>query len=280
MGGDGPTGGDESPPLGPAGPIDGAATGTGDPRAGGTGSADPGDGPWAGDSGILAALGQSGNLLATLPTTAVAVTTTSAVVVWMGFITFGRRRRDGQPPEPDAVLAASAGRADHVVVSSALVSGPTAVPLSSDPEFGIPRWRRASLLEARRADPLRAPVVVAPRQTFRRDSMAPDHDRERRLIRYRVVRLLDAPDEFRASEIGVLDQGDEVEVVDQSGVYRLVRCPDGGQGWIHKMTLGDVVDDDPSPTPAQAWGTRAANASDQSGDGSLLGQFIAGRSGA
>jgi hypothetical protein len=68
---------------------------------------------------------------------------------------------------------------------------------------------------------------------------------ERRIIRYRVVRLLDAPDELRSSDIGQLDQGDEVQLLERSGAYWLVLCPDGRQGWLHKMTLGDVVSDDP-----------------------------------
>jgi hypothetical protein len=64
---------------------------------------------------------------------------------------------------------------------------------------------------------------------------------ERRLIRYRLVSLLDAPDEVRGVEIGVLDEGDEVVLLEKRGTYWRVLCPDGRQGWLHKMTLGDVV---------------------------------------
>ena len=71
---------------------------------------------------------------------------------------------------------------------------------------------------------------------------------ERRTIRYRVVRLLDAPDELRSADIGQLDQGDEVQLLEKSGAYWLVLCPDGRQGWVHKMTLGDVINDTPSLT--------------------------------
>ena len=55
---------------------------------------------------------------------------------------------------------------------------------------------------------------------------------------------MDVPDEVRANEIGILDRGDEVEIVDVRGTYRLVRCPDGQQGWLHQMVLGEVVGDD------------------------------------
>ena len=42
--------------------------------------------------------------------------------------------------------------------------------------------------------------------------------------------------------MGSLDEGDQVAVVEQSGLYRRVETPDGRTGWLHKMTLGDVVD--------------------------------------
>ena len=76
-----------------------------------------------------------------------------------------------------------------------------------------------------------------------------------------MVRLLDTPDELRGAEIGFLDQGDEVQLLEKRGVYWLVLCPDGRQGWIHKMTLGDVVGEPPArssptatmPIAAETW---------------------------
>ncbi len=58
-----------------------------------------------------------------------------------------------------------------------------------------------------------------------------------------MVRLLDAPDELRATGIGFLDRGDEVQLLEPSGSYWSVLCPDGRQGWLHRMVLGDVVED-------------------------------------
>jgi len=104
----------------------------------------------------------------------------------------------------------------------------------------MPRWRRPSLLEARRADPIRD-ATPAPRLTFDHGLVGPLEGRERRLIRYSLVRLLDIPDELRGTEVAFLDQGDEVQLLEKRGVYWLVLCPDGRQGWIHKMTLGDTV---------------------------------------
>ena len=106
----------------------------------------------------------------------------------------------------------------------------------------LPRWRRPSLLQARKADPIRD-ATPAPRLTFDHGLVGPLDGHERRLIRYRVVRLLDTPDELRGAEIGYLDQGDEVQLLEKYGVYWLVLCPDGRQGWVHKMTLGEVVDE-------------------------------------
>jgi hypothetical protein len=31
--------------------------------------------------------------------------------------------------------------------------------------------------------------------------------------------------------------------MERSGSYWLVLCPDGRQGWLHRMTLGEVVSD-------------------------------------
>jgi hypothetical protein len=40
-------------------------------------------------------------------------------------------------------------------------------------------------------------------------------------------------------------------LLERSGAYWLVLCPDGRQGWLHKMTLGEVVTENPS----QTWST-------------------------
>ena len=113
----------------------------------------------------------------------------------------------------------------------------------------MPRWRRPSLMQARKADPIRD-AVTAPSLRFDiGDTSTLGY--ERRLIRYRVVTLLDAPDELRSVEIGQLDQGDEVQLLERSGSYWLVLCPNGSQGWLHKMTLGEIVTDAAVATP---WG--------------------------
>jgi hypothetical protein len=183
-------------------------------------------------------------LVATLATTSTVVGATLA------FGLFGKRRRDGEPPDTDDVLARAAASPVAVAEASSYIDrsshgGPSAAavagaPSPLDAELAMPRWRRPSLLEARRADPVRD-AIAAPRLTFDHGLVGPLEGRERRLIRYSLVRLLDVPDELRGNEIAFLDQGDEVQLLEKRGVYWLVLCPDGRQGWIHKMTLGDSV---------------------------------------
>lgn len=241
------------------GVVPGASTDPGGGTAGGgtTGAPNGGAGGGSGGSGgsgdgggLTAMIGALGTVAFGRPTfeplsLALTLATTSTIVgATMAFSLFGRRRRDGEQPESDAIMAAHAA-SGVAVATAAMTRAPAAVaamPAPLDAELAMPRWRRPSLMEARKADPIRDAVVV-PRLTFDHGLVGPLDGRERRLIRYSVVRLLDTPDELRGAEVGFLDQGDEVQLLEKHGVYWLVLCPDGRQGWIHKMTLGDVVEE-------------------------------------
>ena len=182
------------------------------------------------------------------------VGTTAATAMAFAFAIFGKKRRDEGPPAPDEVLQAQAARGNATVPGGEVVGvvrAPAVAPLP-DAEAGMPRWRRPSLIEARKADPARMAGSAVGRMSFASGAVEAIAGHERRVIRYRVVRLLDAPDELRSADIGQLDQGDEVMLLERSGAYWLVLCPDGRQGWLHKMTLGDVVSDSPSQ---QTWST-------------------------
>jgi hypothetical protein len=190
----------------------------------------------------------------------------------MAFMFFGKRRRDGEPPAPDEVLAADAARLTTQPAAAA-----AAMPVANrDAGYGpddslMPRWRRPSLISARKSDPLRTASTDV-KLSFEHGAVAPIGDHERRRIRYRVVRLLDAPDELRSEAIGVLDEGDEVQLLERSGTFWLVLCPDGNQGWVHKMTLGDVVE-----TPAPEAGDRSFAEATEMIDGDVLAAYLASR---
>ena len=166
-------------------------------------------------------------LTAMLPTIA---TAGAGGAAWASFAFFGRRRRDGDKID-EKLLAAAAATSYEVEAGSGL---------RAVDESLMPRWRRPSLQEVRRMDPLRA-TADATHLSFDSAGVTPLADCERRIIGYRLVRLLDSPDEFRSAEIGILDQGDEVQLLRRQGVYCLVLCPDGRQGWVHRMTLAEPV---------------------------------------
>ena len=244
-GGPGGTGGTGGTGSGP-----GSDSTTGGGGTGSDGVSDDGGPVWGSLASALEVLGV-GPRTTTLQLLPTLVGTTSAVGMGLAFAIFGKKRRDEEPPAPDEVLQAHAARGDQDAASGNLVV-PVPVPAPFDAEAGMPRWRRPSLLEARKADPTRY-LNTAQRLAFD-DPVDAIEGRVRRLIRYRVVRLLDAPDELRSQDIGQLDQGDEVQLMERSGAYWLVLCPDGRQGWVHRMTLGDVVGEAPSPSAAETWG--------------------------
>jgi len=195
-----------------------------------------------------------------------AIATTGGVTMLMAFMVFGKKRRDGAPTADDDILAASAARSaglapaprmmpSTVMPGAAVAASAVHAAIAPEPEMEIvdghmPRWRRPSLMEARKTDPLRT-VSTNVRLTFDGDVGSAVTGMERRLIRYRLVSLLSEPDEVRGVEIGVLDEGDEVVMLEKRGTYWRVLCPDGREGWLHKMTLGDVVID--SSTAGGTW---------------------------
>jgi hypothetical protein len=281
----GPSTGNGTPPSvepsdDPLGGDDGSNAGG---AAGTDNRNDPGSGDgWGGLASAMEALGL-GKTPPILPLIPTLIGTSGGVTMALAFAIFGKKRRDEEQPAPDEVLRAQASRGIGVASSGSLVGGGAAkpgqlvldvvrnaaVPAVADAESTMPRWRRPSLLEARKADPNRT-VVVPHNLSFSDSRVEPAAGYERRTIRYRVVRLLDAPDELLSAEIGQLDQGDEVQLLERSGAYWLVLCPDGRQGWLHKMTLGDVVNAVPSPTAAEAMGGAEI-------DADVLAAFMAAR---
>jgi hypothetical protein len=254
-----------------ADPLDGAAAQA--PRNQGS---DAGSGPsalggWGDPTGVFAALGLQPTTSWNIRLVPALVSSAGGMTLLMGFMFFGKRRREGEPTAPDEALEADAARPGTAAADASLATAP---PPRLEGDLAMPRWRRPSLLEARRADPSRESTPVAP--LVFGDGAVPALDGfERRLIRYHVVELLDAPDELRSARTGSLTHGDEVQLLERSGTYWRVLCPNGQQGWVHRMTLGEVVGAAAAPTPAATWGPATLAAGGP--DGSLLEAFISAR---
>jgi uncharacterized membrane protein YgcG len=229
----------------------GSSGGSGGGGNGGSGSGP--DAPAPTDPGADAPMGSlawwtNDRMIRQLPAV---VGSTGAVTLTMAFLMFGKRRRDEEQPASDEVLSAAAGTGSAVAAATLVPVG-YAVAMPLDVDGHMPRWRRPSLMEARKADPLRS-TATSMRLTFDRADASSLEGRERRRIRYRLVSLLDTPDELYGNVIGHLDEGDEVLLIERRGVYWRVLCPDGREGWLHKMTLGDVVIDGPSDDGPSTW---------------------------
>lgn len=272
-------------------PGGGGSSGGGSaPAAGGGSTGDPsGGGSWGAFAAGVELL-TSGRPTVPLGLVATLVTTSGIVGATLAFGLFGKRRRDGDQPAPDDVLAHAAGSPLAVAAASGYARGDAIVdegeaavavlkaPNPHDAELAMPRWRRPSLLEARKADPIRDAVDV-PRLTFDHGLVGPIDGRERRLIRYNLVRLLDMPDELRGTELAFLDQGDEVQLLEKRGAYWLVLCPDGRQGWIHKMTLGEAIGEQQvqsTPTATMPIAAETWTMGDDV-DGDVLAAYLASR---
>lgn len=152
------------------------------------------------------------------------------------------------PPTPKAPRAPRLMRPSKPVVDQLvpqLALAPAAalgLEVVTPDEGTLPRWRRPSL-KAARLQSDRKPVETVPLAFA---GAAIGATTERRRVRYAVVPLLDAPDEIRSTEIGQLQEGDEVELLSSEGRWMRVRTPVGTIGWVHKTTLAPVG----APAPA------------------------------
>ena len=141
---------------------------------------------------------------------------------------FAMRRRSGAGR--DLRFATAMVLTPSPSLSSAVGSVLAGAPV--DAEADIPRWRRPSLEAARRSRPpsdiVREPIRFAD---------APHKEADRRVVGYRLVRVGDSPDDLRSAELGRLDRGDEVEVLDTAGDWAHVRSADGLDGWVPSITI-------------------------------------------
>jgi hypothetical protein len=195
-------------------------------------------------AGVMAAV-LVGALVAGLGTTAaIAIGIVLAGVV--GLVGVARRPRAGQRnpvAEIEAMLAADPlirkpaepPQIKSVVASTGVESMAPPGHSEVDPEAGMPRWRRPSLLEARRSDPTRSNGAQRTPMRFGENVSS---ELDVRVVRYAVVPVLDRPDEVLGLRLSDLGSGDEVQVIGGSGAFLEILCPNGDQGFVHRTTLG------------------------------------------
>jgi hypothetical protein len=181
-------------------------------------------------------------------------------------ILLGRRRRGDEPvpalveAQSPAFAGASAAAAPSPAPVAWAVAGADVLPT----EVGVPRWRRQSLRESRQRSERDIPTARVELR-FRTE---PEPGVERRLVAYSLVSMRSEPDELLGQEVGWLDRGDEVEVIQTRGVHWLVRTPDGAVGWIHRTTLEATPLEPSAGEPASAGETASVGEPASAGPGS------------
>ena len=177
-------------------------------------------------------------LVAGLPIiTAAALGVLAAGVVGLVSVT---RRRPRKPTAAEEIAAMMAPRVEAArpapgqerVTAVDAMAPPDAREV--DPEANMPRWRRPSLLEARRSDPTRITQAHRVPMRFTDDQV---YQYDVRIVRYAVVPLLDRPDEVLGMRIADLESGDEVQVLSAQGTFLEIHCPNGERGFVHRTTL-------------------------------------------
>lgn len=174
-------------------------------------------------------------------TTAIALGIVGAGVV--GLLSVARRPRTATLSAHDeiaAMMAPAPAPAPEPVARPSIGTTPDAMAPQVDaqvnPEAGMPRWRRPSLLEARHSDYTRVTPANRMPMRFSEDDSA---DIDVRVVRYAVVPVLDRPDEVLGLRQSDLESGDEVQLIGAQGGFVEVLCPNGDRGWVHRTTLAE-----------------------------------------
>ena len=170
-------------------------------------------------------------------TAALALGILSAGVVGVVSVTMRRPHKLSAAEEIAAMMAPQHAAARALANPEAATAVEAMAPPQErevDPEANMPRWRRPSLLEARRSDYSRQVPVARTPMRFTDDQV---YQFDVRTVRYAVVPLLDRPDELSGHRIGDLEAGDEVQVLSTQGAFLDVHCPNGERGFVHRTTL-------------------------------------------
>jgi hypothetical protein len=109
--------------------------------------------------------------------------------------------------------------------------------LAAEPRTAVPA--RGSAAGPRPADTRTAAAAMTsgPPGAPRMFATPPAKDVERVKVGYRRVRISSKPDAVRSVELGRLERGDEVEIIESYEGFLWVRTPDGITGWIQRHTV-------------------------------------------
>ena len=146
------------------------------------------------------------------------------------FLLVGRRRRR---QDDDAVgtrhVDPSPAPAPVVVEPMTAIVDEDLTPVDEDAP--LKEVRKAS----RRATAAATAAAVA--SSVRTFAKPPPKGVERAKVGYRRVRISSEPDAVRSVELGRLDRGDEVEILESHEGFLRVRTPDDITGWILRHTV-------------------------------------------
>jgi hypothetical protein len=188
--------------------------------------------------------------------TSLALGILSAGVV--GVVSFTMRRPQ-KPSAADEIAAMMAPEYARNAAAKALANPEVATAVEAmappqerevDPEANMPRWRRPSLLEARRSDYSRQASAARAPMRFTDDQV---YQFDVRIVRYAVVPLLDRPDELQGMRVGDLEAGDEVQVLSTQGAFLDIHCPNGERGFVHRTTLRPREAATPAFVPSESY---------------------------
>lgn len=145
------------------------------------------------------------------------------------FLLMGRRRRRDDDEavtvlEVDPVPVAAVAEPVLAVADEELAPVDEDAPLKAS---------RKSLSKRATAAATAAAVATSVR-TF---GKPPKKGVERAKVGYRLVRISSEPDATRSVELGRLDRGDEVEILESHEGFLRVRTPDDITGWILRHTI-------------------------------------------
>ncbi len=85
------------------------------------------------------------------------------VTLTAAFLVFGRRRRDGDSDDGELAVAAATAYGGPLAVAPSAIGSLGIDPGTGGTDVDLPRWRRPSLLAARKSDPTRGIDAMASR---------------------------------------------------------------------------------------------------------------------